>query len=154
MMPEPLTLMPPLPGGAEKPAGGKTETPATPEAQALYQKKLKKAVKDFEALFIYEMLKEMRQTTNQGPMEKGLGKDVYGSLFDMEVAKLMSERGMGLGDMLLKQLQRRDQDRAAQPELTLHQKQPLHLKGTGQGQGLPLSTEQMKILNASGYKKE
>ena len=151
MMPEPLTLMP-LTAGTEKPAGGKTETPATPEAQALYQRKLKKAVKDFEALFIYEMLKEMRQTTTQGPMEKGLGKDVYGSLFDMEVAKLMSERGMGLGDMLLKQLQRRDQDRTANPGHSLHPKQPLHLKVPGQG--LPLSAEQMKVLNPSDNKKD
>lgn len=155
MMSESLNLTS-VPGGTEKATSGKTETPATPEAQALYQKKLKKAVKDFEAMFIYELLKEMRQTTGQSPMEKGLGKDVYGGLFDMEVAKLMSERGMGLGDMLLKQLQGRGLDKTAHPDHShshsLPQKHSLPLKV--QGQGLPLSAEQKKILSASSDKKD
>jgi Rod binding domain-containing protein len=71
------------------------------------QKRLKKAVKDFESLFIFEMLKEMRQTTHGDFLGKGLGNDIYHSLFDMEIAKLMADKGMGLGDMLLKQLEKR-----------------------------------------------
>ncbi|MBI5601866.1 MAG: peptidoglycan DD-metalloendopeptidase family protein [Deltaproteobacteria bacterium] len=66
--------------------------------------RLKEAAKELEALFIYELLKEMRQTTQGGFLGKGLGNDIYNSLFDMEVARLTADRGLGLGEMLLKQL--------------------------------------------------
>lgn len=66
--------------------------------------RLKEAVKELEALFIYELLKEMRQTTQGGFLGKGLGNDIYNSLFDMEVARLAAERGLGLGEILLKQM--------------------------------------------------
>ncbi len=67
--------------------------------------RLKEAVKELEALFIYELLKEMRQTTQGGFLGKGLGNDIYNSLFDMEVARLAAERGLGLGEILLKQME-------------------------------------------------
>jgi len=67
---------------------------------------LKAVVKELEALFIYELLKEMRQTTQRGFLGKGLGNDIYSSLFDMEVARLLADRGLGLGKMILKQMDR------------------------------------------------
>ncbi len=76
---------------------------------------LKGAVKDLEALFIYEMLKEMRQTTQGGFLGKGMGNDIYGSLFDMEMAKLFAERGLGLGEIILKQIEDREKNRPVSP---------------------------------------
>lgn len=70
--------------------------------------RLRQAVKDFESLFLYEMLKEMRKVAGSGSLwGKGLGDDIYGSLFDMELAKAMAQRGTGLGDLILKQVERR-----------------------------------------------
>jgi Rod binding domain-containing protein len=88
-------------------ATDKGDSVTTQAPSEFSQKRLKKAVKDFEALFIFELLKAMRQTTHGGLMGKGLGNDVYNSLFDMEIAKLMADRGLGLGDMLIKQLEKR-----------------------------------------------
>ncbi|MEW6187360.1 MAG: rod-binding protein [Thermodesulfobacteriota bacterium] len=78
----------------------KTETHDDPS-----KNRLKGAVKDLEALFIYEMLKEMRKASQDSFFGKGLGNDIYGSLFDMEMARHMAERGTGLGQMILKQME-------------------------------------------------
>src|SRR4030042_1003622 len=69
--------------------------------------RLKGVVKEVEALFIYELLKEMRQTTQDGFLGKGMGNDIYGSLFDMELARQFAERGLGLGELILKQMEDR-----------------------------------------------
>ena len=68
--------------------------------------RLKKAVVDFEALFINHMLKTMRSTiTKNGLLGDGMRGDVYTSLFDWEISKKMaSGRGLGLGEMLMKGL--------------------------------------------------
>jgi murein DD-endopeptidase MepM/ murein hydrolase activator NlpD len=75
--------------------------PASPEASSA---PLKAAAKELESLFIYELLKEMRQTTQGGLLGKGLGNEVYSSLFDMEIARLFAQRGFGLADLILKQM--------------------------------------------------
>lgn len=61
---------------------------------------IKIAAKEMESLFVYELIKAMRQAS--GESSKGMGSDVYTSLFDMELARLMAERGLGLKEMLLK----------------------------------------------------
>ncbi len=72
--------------------------------------RLKKAVVDFEALFINHMLKTMRSTiTKNGLLGDGMRGDVYTSLFDWEISKKMaSGRGLGLGEMLMKGLNGND----------------------------------------------
>lgn len=63
---------------------------------------IKLAAKEMESLFAYELIKAMRQAS--GESSKGMGSDVYTSLFDMELSRLMAERGLGLKEMLLKGL--------------------------------------------------
>jgi Rod binding domain-containing protein len=89
----------PLVGALER---GKWETtPSTDEPSRLRQ-----AVKDLEALFLYEMFKEMRKTAgSNGLWGKDLSGEIYGSLFDMKLAETLAERGTGLGDMILKQME-------------------------------------------------
>lgn len=58
--------------------------------------------KELEALFAYEMIKAMRETSDM--KEGGFGKDTYMSLFDMELAKIFADRGLGLKEMLFKGL--------------------------------------------------
>jgi murein DD-endopeptidase MepM/ murein hydrolase activator NlpD len=58
--------------------------------------------KELEALFAYEMIKAMRETSDM--KEGGFGKDTYMSLFDMELAKVFADRGLGLKEMLFKGL--------------------------------------------------
>lgn len=65
---------------------------------------LQAAAKELEALFAYEMIKAMRQTTET--TKGGLGKDAYMSLFDTELSKIFADRGLGLKDVLLRGLNR------------------------------------------------
>jgi murein DD-endopeptidase MepM/ murein hydrolase activator NlpD len=91
-------------GMSEKSALGAIDPSINGAAQDPAKIRVKAAVKEFEALFVYEMLKEMRQSTQGGFLGKGLGNDIYKSLFDMEVARLIAGRGLGLGEMILKKV--------------------------------------------------
>lgn len=71
--------------------------------------KLKKACQDFESIFLSHLFKTMRATTEEeeGLFGKGLGNDLFRDMFDGEVAKKISYgRGMGLADILYKNMQR------------------------------------------------
>ncbi|NTW58383.1 MAG: peptidoglycan DD-metalloendopeptidase family protein [Nitrospirae bacterium] len=81
----------PLPGALEN-ISGKQD----PEA-------VKKAAREMESLFAYEMIKAMRATTGESA-KSGLGNDTYLTMFDLELSKLFAERGLGLQDMFAKGL--------------------------------------------------
>src|SRR5574337_738700 len=72
------------------------------------QAELKKALTDFESLFINEMLKTMRETVVKGGLfHGGSGEEIYSSLFDEELSKVMaSGQGIGLKTMLMKEFTR------------------------------------------------
>jgi Rod binding domain-containing protein len=94
---------------------------------------VKIVAREMERLFSYEMIKAMRETTGISS-KNDLGGSTYMSMFDMELAKLFSERGLGLQDMLLQGLNRiadksgnQDKDTAAgnqQPLVTGQQQLP------------------------------
>jgi peptidoglycan hydrolase FlgJ len=68
--------------------------------------RLKTAAREFEALFLGLMLKEMRATVDSSDLgEKGLGQGTYTEMFDQEVARSLSARGaLGIADLLLRNL--------------------------------------------------
>ncbi len=52
---------------------------------------VKAVAKEMESLFVYEMLKVMRESS--GTSSSGsLGSDTYTSMFDMELSKVISQR--------------------------------------------------------------
>ncbi|MEW5993889.1 MAG: transglycosylase SLT domain-containing protein [Candidatus Zixiibacteriota bacterium] len=63
------------------------------------KQRLRKATKEFESLFMYEMLKAMRKTVPGGTesekalFSNDLGKDTFTQLFDMELARRMVDGG-------------------------------------------------------------
>jgi len=64
---------------------------------------MRAAVREMESLFAYEMVKAMRSASGTSAAGgSGFGGDVYGTLFDMELARLLSSKGLGLQEMLLK----------------------------------------------------
>ncbi|MBN4056913.1 rod-binding protein [bacterium AH-315-J21] len=75
--------------------------------------KLKKATHEFESFFMSSMLKSMRQTIPKGEENgamggSGLGKDIYQSMFDEELAQKMATGSSGgLGDIMYKNLVKR-----------------------------------------------
>jgi len=62
---------------------------------------IKAVAKQMESLFVYEMLKVMREASETSSTG-GLGSDTYTTMFDMELSKNLSERGIGLSDMIEK----------------------------------------------------
>jgi len=73
-------------------------------ASAKSQAELKKAAEEFEAIFIGQLLKIMRETIQESGLEGGgLGKGIYTELFDQEIALNMARRGaLGIGDIIYK----------------------------------------------------
>lgn len=71
--------------------------------------KIKKACQDFESIFTYYLLKNMRQTIPKGQGAASFpGKDTYNMILDQKIAEDFSRRGNGLGlhKMLYEQLTR------------------------------------------------
>ncbi|ORJ63497.1 rod-binding protein [Geothermobacter hydrogeniphilus] len=78
-------------------------------ASAGREEKLRAACREFEALFMQQMLKGMRATIPQsGLLEKDASHDMYTDLLDAQVARGVAEQhgGMGIANALYRQLQK------------------------------------------------
>lgn len=69
---------------------------------------LKKATMEFETYFINMLFKEMRSSSEGGGLiEKSQARSMFEGMLDEEMSKKMSEAGgIGLADMLFKNLQK------------------------------------------------
>ena len=68
---------------------------------------LYKACKDFEAIFIKQMLDAMRKTVNKSDDVQGggMGKDIFeGMLYDEYARKMADTAQFGLADMIYRQV--------------------------------------------------
>ena len=60
--------------------------------------KIKKACQDFESIFTYYLLKNMRQTIPQSQSAvSSVGKDTFNMILDQKIAEDFSRRGNGFG---------------------------------------------------------
>ena len=65
---------------------------------------IKENAKHFEALFVSMMMKSMRKATpSDGPMDSEQGK-MFTSMLDDQISQKIASRGIGLSDMLAKQM--------------------------------------------------
>jgi len=64
---------------------------------------IKETAKQFEALFVGMMLKSMRKATPDGPMDSDQSK-MFTSMLDEQISQKIASRGIGLADMLVKQM--------------------------------------------------
>ncbi len=69
-------------------------------------KALKLAAKQFETVFMNMMLKSMREATPQEGMFDSEQTKMFTSMLDQQLAQSMGSRGIGLADMMVKQLSR------------------------------------------------
>lgn len=75
-----------------------------PKAKQDELKKLQAACKDFESIFAFQMLKEMRKTVHKtGLTNAGSAEEIFSDMLDQERSKDMS---MGIGDLLFLQMSR------------------------------------------------
>ena len=101
----PLALDPnralPLSGNRPRGASSSAGKELTPEKKKELEG-LKKACHDFESIFTYQLLKEMRKTVNRtGLIHGGQAEEVFSDMLDQERAKGVM---LGLGDLLFTQL--------------------------------------------------
>lgn len=64
--------------------------------------------KEFEAIFVQQVFKTMRQTIPEsGLLPRGQATEMFEEMQDIEAAKqVTSQRGIGLAEMLIEQLQK------------------------------------------------
>lgn len=81
-------------------------TQAPKSAPGRDPEKLKGAAQQFEAVFIQQMFKAMRDSVPEGGLfEKDNADDIYAQMQDAEAAKIMAQQGgIGLADLMIKQL--------------------------------------------------
>ena len=69
--------------------------------------KINNVAQEMESLFAYQLIKTMRETSkNLDTEEKEIGYDTYMDMFDIEISRLLSKRGLGLQNVLIEQLGR------------------------------------------------
>ena len=75
------------------------------------EKDMEKVARDFESVFVNKLLESMRKAVPKSGLLDSSALDMYQSMMDQEMAKNMSERkGMGLGEMVYKDLSRLDKE--------------------------------------------
>jgi flagellar protein FlgJ len=70
------------------------------------------AAQQFEALFINQMMKSMRDATPQDGLTDNQQTKMFTSMLDQQLSQNMSKRGMGLADVLVRQLSSQNDARA------------------------------------------
>jgi Rod binding domain-containing protein len=75
-------------------------------------KKLRRACQDFESLFIYKLMEKMQATAPRGGSSNSGQGDILYSICNQQVSIALSKgKGIGIGDMLYKQLSNQHKDK-------------------------------------------
>ena len=70
-------------------------------------KQLKALSQQFESIFVHQLLKSMRSTVQKTGLFDSHATNMYESLYDEEIAKLMTEqKGIGLAEIIYRDLAR------------------------------------------------
>ena len=106
---------------------------------------LKAAAKQFEGLFINMMLKSMRDAVPKSGMNDSPAQKTYTSMLDQQLSQNLSQRGIGIADMVIKQLKARENTIA--PDAS-------NLSKTPQAQVSAISQEQSPIKQMAKYQEQ
>lgn len=101
---------------------------------------LNQAAKQFEALFLNMVLKSMRDATPTDADQTSTDRKLFTSMFDQQMSQVMAERGVGLADMMIKQLQNAANFNQADPKLK-------EIKDKGAPEPMPLNVPKTFELN-------
>jgi peptidoglycan hydrolase FlgJ len=73
------------------------------QAQQKTEKATRETATQFEALFIHEMLKTMRQTIEKSDLNGSDAEDTFQEMYDRELSQQLAKRNtLGVADMLVK----------------------------------------------------
>jgi flagellar protein FlgJ len=116
-------------------------------------KAIRQTSEQFEAYFIQQMMKTMRESIEKSDLVDGANMDMYQDLMDKEVSLQMVKRGgMGLADMMERQM-KQVQGLSTQDALQLHKTQAMPLIPAREGMSLkPEAIKAYGLERISGYK--
>jgi len=105
------------PVGAIDPAGSARPAGVAAQPSPAELKRMREAARSFEAIFIQQMVKGMRQAGTAGGLTgNGPGQQMYQDLADEELARSLSQKGgIGLADYLMRHLARPGAKNASSP---------------------------------------
>lgn len=120
-------------------------------------KAIRKTAEQFEAYFVQQMMKSMRESIDKSDLVESGNMDMYQDLMDKEVSLSMAKRGgMGLANMLERQM-RQAQDLSTQDALQLRPGPAQALPLNPVREALPLKPEGIKAYELernTGFKLE
>lgn len=110
------------------------------DAGAAPDKAIKDAARQFETLFVNQLLKSMREASPQGGMMDNEQTKLYTGMLDQQLAQAMSKRGIGLADVMAKQLAKGSGSAAAAAAgVTAPPLDPKAVLGAPRNQAAPLA---------------
>ena len=106
---EPINSYSSLPGVLVNAKAGRLETLASGQLQNKSKADLKELSQQFESVLINQLLTVMRSTISKSGLLDSFSSDTYQSLLDQEISNKIAEgQGIGLSDMLFKELAQLD----------------------------------------------
>ena len=118
------------------------------QAQQKTEKATRETATQFEALFINEMLKSMRQTIEKSDLNGSDAEDTFQEMYDRELSQQLAKRNtLGVADMLVKHL-----DRANAPQPTFDAKaQPMPLNPVQESMTLQRNQPTMPLVRPDKF---
>ncbi|WP_090046941.1 rod-binding protein [Limnohabitans sp. 2KL-27] len=116
-------------------------------------KAIRQTSEQFEAYFIQQMMKTMRESIEKSDLVDGGNMDMYQDLMDKEISLQMVKRGgMGLADMMERQM-KQAQGLSTQDALQLHKNQAMPMTPAREAMSLkPEAIKAYELERISGYK--
>jgi len=118
------------------------------QAQQKTDKATRETATQFEALFIHEMLKSMRQTIEKSDLNGSDAEDTFQEMYDRELSQQLAKRNtLGVADMLVKHL-----DRAKAPQPTFDAKaQPMPLNQVQEGMAVQRTQSSLPLVRPDKF---
>ncbi len=118
------------------------------QAQQKTDKATRETATQFEAMFIHEMLKSMRQTIEKSDLNGSDAEDTFQEMYDRELSQNLAKRNtLGVADMLVKHL-----DRAKAPQPTFDAKaQPMPLQQVQEGMAVQRTQSSLPLVRPDKF---
>jgi peptidoglycan hydrolase FlgJ len=118
------------------------------QAQQKTDKATRETATQFEAMFIHEMLKSMRQTIEKSDLSGSDAEDTFQEMYDRELSQNLAKRNtLGVADMLVKHL-----DRAKAPQPTFDAKaQPMPLQQVQEGMAVQRTQPSLPLVRPDKF---
>lgn len=118
------------------------------QAQQKTDKATRETATQFEALFIHEMLKSMRQTVDKSDLNGSDAEDTFQEMYDRELSQQLAKRNtLGVADMLVKHL---DRDKAPQPPLNANS-EPIPLNAVQESRAIQRTQSALPLVRPDKF---